>query len=203
LNYFKYIFSDANARTHWIIYYSTIGLLSFVGYIVLLFGNQLNEVSVFGLTINLIIIFAFPLYYSYSYFNYRIQQRFLTNNTNIIRNDSIRNYEVELQQESFSVTTLIKNYTVKINPKVLIDKYTICKLDKTIVLLGQVYDFNIFRQHIRPIIIALDKNPILEKVRWCIFPKEYDVHREEKDLVISFTKNLNGISKLTIKNWEG
>lgn len=108
-----------------------------------------------------VVIFAYVLFYTFSFINYRIQQTFIKKYADLIPKDSVRQVNIELTQSSYTMTAFRTNYYAKINPKSKLDTYTIFLINNNLGILGQIYDFGIFRRHLRPMIIPLTGQSIL------------------------------------------
>ena len=209
MNYFRYMFSDKKAHTFWIIYYTILLLAVGLNLILNENYNRLNyryNTDIISLTFNAIIIsivvFAYPLYYSYSYFLFKIQQDFLKKYSNIIKDNSIRKVKVELLQRSYSINAAKTTYSAKINPKQIFDEFTIAELDNHLLILGQTYGFGIFRQHLRPIILSLDNGNISDKYRPAWIPEKYDIVKEGNDLIVNFSEKRFDIKVIRIRDWR-
>jgi len=209
MNYFRYLFSDKKARTFWIIYYTI--LLLIVGFALVINENSdkldyQNDSNIFSLIFNIlttsIIVFAYPLYYSYSYFFFKIQQNFVKKYSNIMKDNSIRKVKVELLQRSYSINAAKTTYSAKINPKQIFDEFTIAELDNQLLILGQTYGLGIFRQHLRPIILSLDNSNISDKYRLAWIPKNYSIIEERNDLIINFSEKRFDIKVIKIRDWK-
>ena len=202
MNYFNYLFSDKKANKYWIFHYSALTIMIIM---VLIFNERNVEPEatslaekIFPILVGFFVIFIFPLYYTYSFFNLMIQKTFVKNNPNL----KFRELTVELCQSRYQTSTLSRNFYVNIKPEPTVDNFTIGIDNDTIAILGKTYDFGIFRQHLKPMVIGRKENVKMKKKKWICYPKNFKLNETENILEIEFAKSSNGISKLTIKDWK-
>ena len=127
-----------------------------------------------------------------------MQKRFIDIYKDKIRSKSIN--LVEIYQDSFTIKPFRQNYDAKINIKPRLDTYTVCCLGDNLVLLGQVYDFGIFRRHLRPIYLIL-KPAKTETLKYVSAPKIHECKFNDNGLLIRFEKSIKGINMLIIKDF--
>lgn len=146
MNYFKYILSDKKGRLYWFFYYAALFMFSAIQLSVnweqirvIDFEFRFNLLFVFYLFTLIIVLFAFPLYYSYSFYNYKIQERFLKRCYNILNENSIRKVTVETTQSSYEFAGFRTNRKARINPEPTIGTFTIVVIGSDLIVLGLRY----------------------------------------------------------------
>lgn len=197
MTYFQYIFSDTKSRVYWIVILILIIFISIFKYFISINNNSIPDFEnyfqmYFYFLIFLIIYIGF---YTSSYFIYKIQNRFTCYYKSRIDTNSI--YSVLINQDKFTIKTLYQSYDAKISVPMRKDNYQICKIDDSLIILGQVYDLGIFKRHMRPLQIDLN-NSTNEKLKFAIKPFISEIKMENNDLEIKFGNSINGINKLVI-----
>jgi hypothetical protein len=201
LNYFSYLFSDKKAKDYWIFFYSTYGSLLILGLSSQEKYDFIAKEDLFGVVINLILLFSFPIYYTQSFCYYYMQEKFLKVNSHLITKESLKRVCVVIQLDKIGMTAPMKNYKVKIKTKSYNDKFRVCEIGDDLIIIGQVYNFKIFRQHIKPIIIRRGEK--LEKTLYQsgVEINEYSIKTTDTDLEIHLLERNFGIKSITIKDW--
>ncbi len=209
MNYFKYILSDKKGRPYWAFYYAALFMFSAIQLSVnwdqisfIDFEIRFNLLFVFYLFTLIIVLFAFPLYYSYSFYNYKIQVRFLKRCYNILNENSIRKVTVETTQSSYEFAGFRTNWKARINPEPTIGTFTIVVIGSDLIVLGLRYGFGVFREHLRPILINLGGENGMVGYKYVKIAKEYNFRIVENDLEIHFEKPMFDITMLKIKDWK-
>ena len=147
MNYFRYIFSDKKARVFWIVYYAIFGCsaLTILFLAILLPDSSIDLLSII---IYFLVGFAFILFYSRSYINYKARELFIEKYSERFEKNSLKNKTVELIQGSYHVTAIKSNYYAKINPEPKIEEFLIARMEDYLIIFGQTYTFGVFREHL-------------------------------------------------------
>jgi hypothetical protein len=195
--YIKYLFSDKKAKIYWSVYYTVLIALLIP---VVIFGNflfVLREMSVFNIFTNVFLYFSFILFYSYSYYFYRLQEKVLS----LYPQGTSKEILVEITEESYNIRT-IANHDITINPRKKVQRFKFLKLDKQYILLGQIYHFGIFRQHIRPLTFTVEKNSTAKSPPHCKIIANELIEIKDNKLVIKNRKSSYGIMSIEIAHWK-
>ena len=200
MTYLQYIFSDKKAAIYWI---SILVIILIIPFLISVSFAINGEIEIWGL-VNvfryfIIYIIIYIGFYTSGYLNYKLQGRFENYYASIIENKAI--YWVEIYQEKFTIKPYRVNYDAKIEVRPRMDSFNICKINQSLVILGFVYDYGIFKRHMRPIQIDLDKSGGQE-LRFVSKSKIRVLEYLDSDLVIKFKKSINSINKLIIKDYN-
>lgn len=201
MNYVQYLFSDKKAKLFWTVYYIIIISIALSGLFISFFTNTPaqpeEKIPFYSIIITSAIVLGFPIFYTFSFLNYRSQGKFKQKYGSLFKNDSTQTH-VEITT-SEKVKTPITNYQVKINNKTT-DNYIVMHHNNAIVIFGQVSFLGVLRHHLKPIIVSLDKGEIQERYDYAIVPKQYTLH-ENSNLTINFLNSNIGIETLTLIDW--
>jgi len=147
-----------------------------------------------------LVIIVFLGFYSAGYLNLKRQEWFLKEYSNLVDSNSIKEIEVVLFQASYTMKPLRHNYDAKINPKPKKDNIKVFQFDNNIGILGQTYDFGVFKRHIKPIIISLNEN--VNQYEYAITPRISSINHLDNDIEIAFERSVFGINKIKLKDWK-
>ena len=193
------MFSDKKANVFWVFILALIITLNVIGFLdnigaTLGFSNLLRIILWLG-----IYLMVYLGFYTSGFINLRLQAKFKEVYKNRFDKNTIETRQVEVFQDSFTIKPFRQNYDAKISIKPRLDKFEIVTIDNNLILLGQVYDFGIFRRHIRPILIAFDDKHNT-KLKYTVKPVIKDAGITEDGFRIRFKKSIYGIKKLMIKD---
>ena len=201
MTYLQYIFSDKKAAIYWIFILIALLIFPLIGLIGM--SNSLPDLTykdyliIFKYIILYLVIYLG--FYTSGYIKYKQQQRFI--NYYNLKIDRISTETVEIYHDKVIVKTFRQNYDAKIPVKPRFDKYKICMINRSLIILGQVYDLGIFRRHMRPIQVDLEDTN-LDKFRFTSNPRINLIDFKDNDLIIRFEKSINEINKLIIKDFN-
>lgn len=203
MNIIKYLFSDRKALPFWAFIFVII--FCYHGLQVIMEYSKENGLILKFLNFHLFIIFfvVFIGFYLGSYWNYMSFKRFKKYLDKKQIKYTLGNSNVEIFQSSFTVKPLKFNHDAEINIKPKFEIFRYIKTETTLVLFGQIYEFGLFRKHLKPFGISLDNRETKETNFQINTIKTNEVHKVEKDIIISFKRNKNGLYKLKLLNIEG
>lgn len=196
MSFFEYLTSDKKSHPYWVSLILIILILTFL--------TQLMHTKEYLFWLQPIIIVSFFfISYIISYKKYLMYFRLLKklNDNNI----QFRNGEcdVEIFQRSFKTVPIRQNYEVivKISPQTIKCNYIAAK--DSFMLFCVVYDFNVFRRHINPIVIKFDyifdsNLKLCEKNK---LPFK-SIYYEENSLCIVFKENKSEFKEIRILNFS-
>ena len=200
MTYFQYMFSDKKAAIYWLII--LIAILIFPVVALSGMGSAIDELEVpdiLRLFMYLIIYVVIYIgFYTSGYIKYRLQKKFTDNNN--IHINHIFTVPVEIHQDKFTIKPYRMNYDVKIKVTSHLDYFSVCVIDKTLVLMGKVYDFGIFRRHMKP--IQIDTGELAtDRLQFVSKPAIKELIPGDNVLIVKFAKSINSINKLIIMDY--
>lgn len=197
MTYFQYIFSDKKSRIYWIVIFILIAFLTAMRAIILFNSNSYFDFSHYvELSLYFILfLFIYIGYYTSSYFEYKTHYTFKAYHKSKI--DKITKCTVLINQDKFTIKPLYQSNDVKISVPLIQDSFQICKIDDSLIIFGQVYDFGTFKRHIKPLQIDL-KHSTDSRLKHAFKPYVSDIKISHNDLEIKFKNSINGINKLVI-----
>jgi hypothetical protein len=68
--------------------------------------------------------------------------------------------------------------------------------------LGQTYEFGVFRCHIKPILVSLKGNDLVNKYKYAETPQVLNFKNKGNDLEIKFKSSISGINMIKLINWN-
>ncbi len=209
MNFFQYMFSDKNGKAFWILYYFVLIVLFLLNYAIDLSSKKTVEIAetnnsfpIFSLLIIFFLVFAFPLFYIYSFSKYREQQRFLDYYSKKIKENSIRKVSVEIIQGNYKMTAFRTSYYATVNPAPKNDIFTIAEIEDNLAILGHAYTFGVFKEHLTPIILNLGEDRKKTYYQFAKIADKYKISEVDKNLEIDFENSIFDIKKLIIKDWK-
>jgi hypothetical protein len=202
MTYFKYIFSDKKSMPYWIILFFIIFIYTFVSVIANYEIRKPDWLSIYDFLHPFLVIVVFLGFYSVGYANLKGQEMFLKKYSNLIDKKSIKETNIVLFRESYTVKPLRHNYNAKINPKPKKDIFTTFLIENNVGLLGHTYDFGVFKRHLKPIIISLDENKFIKQYESSKIPRVALINHLDNDIEITFEESVFGIRKIRLNNWK-
>jgi hypothetical protein len=200
MNYLAYLFSDKKALIYWLIgfvglsLYTVIAILSKIEQAD---SNFFDRFWIGGLLIIFLLIFIG--YYTISFLDYRLQNRLIDKYSKDRDDISIDTKSVLIYQDSFNLTPLRNNYEAEIKIKPRLDRFKILEIGDDLILFGQLYEFGLFRRHLKPILITENLVKYKNKRDFCI-PRVRESRFVDNDLELTFDKGIKSIRKITIKD---
>ena len=200
MNYLEYLFSDKKALIYWL-----IGFVGLSLYTVIVILSKIEQTDsdffdrfwIAGLLIIFLLIFIG--YYTISFLDYRLQKRLIDKYSKDRDDISIESKSVLIYQDSFNLTPLRNNYEAEIKIKPRLDRFKILEIGDDLILFGQLYEFGLFRRHLKPILITENLDKYKNQRDFCI-PRVRDSRFVDNDLEITFDKGIKSIKKITIKD---
>jgi hypothetical protein len=202
MKYFKYIFSDRKTFVYWTMLFIILFIYSWISIVTNYETRKPDWIGPLDFIHPFLVITVFLGFYSAGYLNLKRQEWFLKKYSNLVDSNSIKEIEIILFQASYTLKPLRHNYDAKINPKPKTDKFKIFQVENNIGLLGQTYDFGVFKRHIKPIIISLNGNVNLRQFEFAITPRISSINHLENDIEITFESSVFGINKIKLNNWK-
>jgi hypothetical protein len=105
----------------------------------------------------------------------------------------------EIFQSPFSLKTPMQNYDAPIIIKPETVTFDVLETKDTILILGYVFDFGIFKRHISPLVISKNKNKEFLK-KGAVLIDRFEMERQNNRVIIRFEKPYAGIRKMIIRN---
>jgi hypothetical protein len=106
---------------------------------------------------------------------------------------------VEIFQGSYSLKPPMQNYDAPINIKPRTETFDVLETKYTILILGYVFDFGIFKRHISPLVISENKNMEFLK-NGAVLIERFEMERQNNQVNIKFEKPYKGLKKMIIIN---
>lgn len=106
---------------------------------------------------------------------------------------------VEIFQGSYSLKPPMQNYDAPINIKPRTETFDVLETKYTILILGYVFDFGIFKRHISPLVISKNKNMEFLK-NGAVLIERFEMERQNNQVNIKFEKPYKGLKKMIIIN---
>lgn len=107
--------------------------------------------------------------------------------------------KVEVFLNSYSLKPPLQNFDAPINLKPKTVPFDVLETKDTILILGYVFDFGIFKRHITPLVISENKNKEFLK-QGAFLIERFEMENQDNQISIKFEKPFKGIKKLVIRN---
>lgn len=106
---------------------------------------------------------------------------------------------VEIFKSSYLLKPPMQNYDAPINIKPRPVTFDVLETKDSILILGYVFDFDIFKRHISPLVISKNKNMEFRK-NGAVFIERFEMERQNNQVSIKFEKPYKGLKKMIIRN---
>ncbi len=109
--------------------------------------------------------------------------------------------KAELYLDSFTIKPIRQNHDAVIHIKPKSVTFEVLELEDTILILGYVFDYGIFKRHIRPIVISKKHHKTYLK-EGAVLQNTNEIKKLDNQIRINFEKSFEGIKSLIIKKSE-
>jgi hypothetical protein len=149
MNYINYIFLDKKSKIYWISMFVFISFLSIVNY--MMHGKEEDASLVFFTVPLLTLVIIYFGFYLTSFWKYQKQLKYRKWIEEKLNLGLFLTKKVELFLDSFTLKPPMLNYDALIKIKTKSVSFEILEIENCFLILGYVFDFGIFKRHLRPL----------------------------------------------------
>lgn len=197
MNFINYLNSDRKSGIYWISIFVFTLCLSVINF--MMNGEEKDAVLIsFFVPILTLLVIYFGFYLTgFRMFQKQLKYRMWIEEE--MRSGIFITKNVEIFKSSYSLKPPMQNYDVPINIKPRTETFDVLETKDTILILGYVFDFDIFKRHISPLVISENKNKEFLK-NGAVFIERFEMERQNNQVSIKFEKPYKGINKMIIRD---
>ena len=197
MNFINYLYSERKSGIYWITIFGFILCFSVIN-----FMTNVNEkdavLILFFVPILTLLVIYFGFYLS-GFLTFQKQMKYRRWVEEELRTGTFITKNVEIVLNSFSLKPPMQNYDAPINIKPKTVTFDVLETKDTILILGYVFDFGIFKRHITPLVISENKNKEFLK-KGAVLIERFEMEKQNNQISIKFEKPYKGIKKMIIRN---
>jgi hypothetical protein len=190
MNYINYIFLDKKSKIYWISIFVFISFLSIVNY--MMHGKE-EDASLVLFTVPLLtLVIIYFGFYLTSFWKYQKQLKYRKWIEEKLNLGLFLTKKVELLLDSFTLKPPMLNYDALIKIKTKSVSFEILEIENSFLILGYVFDFGIFKRHLRPLVVSKTYNKTLLR-EGAILRNSFEIMKHNNHVKINLEKSFEGI----------
>ena len=197
MNFINYLYSDRKSGIYWISIFGFVLFLSVFNF--MMNGEEKDAVLILFFVPILTLLVIYLGFYLSGFRMFQKQMKYRRWIEEEMIAGSFITKKVEVFLNSYSLKPPMQNYVAPINLKQKTVTFDVLETKDTILILGYVFDFGIFKRHITPLVISENKNKEFLK-KGAVLIERFEMEKQNNQISIKFEKPYKGIKKIIIRN---
>lgn len=193
MNFINYLYSDRKSGIYWISIFGFVLFLSVFNFI--MNGEEKDAVLILFFVPILTLLVIYLGFYLSGFRMFQKQRKYRRWIESEMRAGSFITKKVEVFLNSYSLKPPMQNYDAPINIKPKTVTFDVLETKDSILILGYVFDFGIFKRHITPLVISENKNKEFLK-KGAVLIERFKMEKQNNQISIKFEKPYKGIKKM-------